>query len=189
MNWQSLIDTTKTLAKKTTPVISRVKWYWSDALAYVGKQVEQTPIFLKTEEEYNEFFASKRAILIAYDNRDAVSEDIRMMLPVWATQAWTDTAELKYIEISGNPDLVKILKITWPIEMRISYMREEYGRLSDIQAIKDWWKSRQYTRDDAVHKESSSINVWDDKYETDSPDPLLDIEKKPWTSRKKKIIH
>lgn len=77
----------------------------------MGKQIEQTPIFIKTEAEYNEFITGKRTIMVAYDSRDISSESIRIMMPIWATQAWTDAADLKYIEISSSEELVKLLKI------------------------------------------------------------------------------
>ena len=198
MDWKSLVDKTKTLAqkakplvdktkaigKKASPVVKKAKWYWSDAVAYVWKQIEQTPIFLRTEEEYNEFFAAKRSILVAYDSTHASSEDIRVMMPVWATQAWTDAAVLKYIETSENPDLVKTLKITWPLEMRIAYMGEEYARLSDIDAIKAWWKSRNYIQDESWEKPTEPKETKQDSL--DIPDPLSHVEEKPKVVPKKK---
>lgn len=168
MNWKSIVKSSKELAEKTKPflastkkvatetaeklskkaepMVKKAKGYTSDAVAYVGKQIEQTPIFIKTEAEYNEFITNKRTISIAYDSRDISSESIRLMMPIWATQAWTDAADLKYIEISSTEELVKILKIKGPLEMRVSYMEEEFGRFSTLQSIKEWWKSRDYIR-------------------------------------------
>ena len=178
-----LVDKTKVIAQKASPVVKKMKWYGSEAVAYVWKQIEQTPIFLRTEEEYNEFLIPKTSILVAYDSTHATSEDIRIMMPIWATQAWTDAAELKYIEISDNVDLAKTLKINWPIEMRVAYMGEEYGRFGDIDTIKAWWKSRNYIQDENI---DVSITEKPESVTTDMPDPLIDIEKKPKTPVKKK---
>jgi hypothetical protein len=129
MDWTALSAKAKPWLDKTKPLVDKAKTYSSHAVSFVGKQIEATPIFLTTEEAYNIHMSSKRAILIAYDNRDPQSETIRLMMPVWATQAWTDASELKYIEISGNEELARNLKIVGPLEMRISYMGDEYARL------------------------------------------------------------
>jgi hypothetical protein len=94
--------------------------------------------------------SSKRAILIAYDNRDPQNESIRLMMPVWATQAWIDASELRYIETSGNADLAHNLNIVGPLEMRISYMGDEYVRLHILSDIESWWKARCYKKDTPV---------------------------------------
>lgn len=73
--------------------------------------MEQTPIFIKTEEEYNIHASEKRSICIAYDSTSEVSETIRIMMPIWSTGAWTDTAALKYIELSSLRDVANNLKI------------------------------------------------------------------------------
>ena len=95
--------------------------------------------------------SSKRAILIAYTNQDPQSETIRLMMPIWATQAWTDAAELKYIETSGNADLARNLNIESPLEMRISYMGDAYARLHTLSDIENWWKARCYKKDTPVN--------------------------------------
>jgi hypothetical protein len=197
MDWKSLVDKTKNIASKAkplfdktkaiadkaAPIVEKAKTYGSWAVAYVGKQIEQTPIFLKTEEEYNIHVASKRSILVAYDSRDESSEAIRVMVAVWKTQAWTDAAELKFLEISGNEDLAKTLKIVGPLEMRVAYMGEEYGRFHTVEEIKSWWKTRNYIQDD----NPTSIVVENPKQESVGlADPLSEIEKKPRAPRKKK---
>ncbi len=144
-----MIQKTKELADKTAPFVQKAKSYGSSAVAYIGKQIETTPIFIKNEEEFNMHIHAKRAILIAYDGREEMSEYVRLMMPVWATQAWSDAAELKYLEISTYPDLAKTLNIVGPIEMRVIYSGEESVRHSTLQAIKDWWKTCNYLPPDS----------------------------------------
>ena len=112
MDWKSLLEKTKTITEKSKPLLEKAKVYGSSAIAFVGKQVEQTPIFIKTEEEYNIHASEKRSLCITYDSKDIVSETVRIMMPVWSTQAWTDTAVLKYIELSGSEELRSSLQIT-----------------------------------------------------------------------------
>lgn len=150
MDWKTITEKAKPWLDKTKPLFDKAKTYGSSAVSFVGKQIEATPIFLTTEEAYNIHMSSKRAILIAYDNRDPQSETIRLMMPVWATQAWTDASELKYIEISGNEELARNLNIVGPLEMRISYMGDEYARLHILSDIENWWKARCYKKDTPV---------------------------------------
>ena len=184
MNWkqiiekaQPLISKTKEIANKTTPIVNKAKTYWSNTIAFMWKQLEQTPMFLKTEEEYNIHASAKRAISIAYDSRDSVSEDIRVMSPIWSTLAWTDTAQLKFIEISTNEDLSRNIGFKWPLEMRVSYMWEEYIRCNTLEDIKNWWKTRTYKKDNP--KESTDEdNEWNDISKSiESNDPILSVEK------------
>lgn len=154
MDWNTLTEKTKPWLEKTKPLVtkaqiygSKAKSYGSDALSFVGKQIETTPIFLTSEESYNMHISTKRAILIAYDNRDPMAKSIRLMMPIWATQAWTDAAELKYIETSTNIELARNLGIVNPLEMRVSYMGDEYARLHTIDEIRAWWKARCYKKD------------------------------------------
>jgi hypothetical protein len=107
-----------------------------------------------------------------------------MMVAVWKTQAWTDAADLKFFEISANEDLAKTLKIVGPLEMRVAYMGEEYGRFHSVEEIKSWWKTRNYIQDD---NPTSTEEKLSSEPTTVLPDPLSDIEKKPKAPRKKKI--
>lgn len=108
---KTVIDTAKPILAKAKPIAEKAKDIGSNTVAFVGRQIEQTPAFLKTEEEYNIFLAAKRSIFIAYDARENVGESIRLMFPVWATQAWTDAADIKYLEISANQELASLLKV------------------------------------------------------------------------------
>ena len=150
MDWTTLTAKAKPWLDKTKPLIDRAKTYGSSAVSFVGKQIEATPIFLTTDEAYNIHMSSKRAILIAYDNQDPQSESIRLMMPIWATQAWTDASELRYIETSGNAALARNLNIVGPLEMRISYMGDEYTRLHTLDDIRNWWKARCYKKDTEI---------------------------------------
>lgn len=182
MDWKSLLEKTKTITEKSKPLIEKAKVYSSSAIAFVWKQVEQTPIFIKTEEEYNIHASEKRSICIAYDASNTISEPIRIMMPVWATQAWTDTAVLKYIEISWSKDLSSTLQISWPLEMRVSYMGEEQCRLNSLEEIKSWWKERNYTKEEGV-SDTSEITMKENEL---ALDPIEALDAKPQKTRKKK---
>jgi hypothetical protein len=112
MAWKDLIEQTRKITEKSKPIMKQAQMYGSHTLAFLGKQVEQTPIYIKTEEEYNIHSSEKRSICIAYDSSKEVAEFIHIMMPVWATKAWTDAATLKYIEVSNNPDLARNLNIS-----------------------------------------------------------------------------
>lgn len=148
MDWKNLKEKTQWLIEKSKPIVNKAKEYGSSAIAFAGKQIEQTPIFIKNEEDYNIHMSAKRAIFVAYDQKWNASEFVRMMIPVWWTQAWTDAAEIKYLETDTHKELAEILNIQWPVEMRVYYSWTEYARHNSLDEIKKWWKDRNYKKDD-----------------------------------------
>lgn len=92
------------IKQKLTPYIEKATDAGKKALVFTEKQVQTTPIFLKTETEYHEHITgNKRAITIAYDENHEIAHTIRMMMPIWATMAWADTASLKYMGQTNSP--------------------------------------------------------------------------------------
>lgn len=76
--------------------------------------------------------------------------------------------------------------------MRVNYMEEEYGRFSTIDAIKEWWKVRNYIRSE---DESLPADISEKKKEEvslsegttpEKVDPIQEVLKKPRAPRKKK---
>ena len=151
MDWKSLTSKLDPLmtkiepyTKKLDPYIDRAKDAGYKALDFTQKQLQNTPIVLKSLEEYTLLRTSKRAILIAYDESDPLSREIVLRSPVWSAQAWSDAAELRYIEISSAPDIVRTLGITTPLDMHIWYTGIETYHATDLEEIKKWWKTRCY---------------------------------------------
>lgn len=91
--------------------MKKAKVYGGKALDFTAKQVQATPLFLRTEEAFNIHASAKRSVLIAYDETDEDVKNILLLLPVWAGKAWIDNAELRYISLSEDRDLGKTLKI------------------------------------------------------------------------------
>lgn len=152
------------LTAKINPFLAKAREAGKKALDFTGKQITSTPVFLKSESEYNEHVSAKRSILIAYDGTAPIRDEILLWLPVWTTNAWTDTAELKYISIDTDNGPAQTLGITGPLEMRVSYAWQEYLRLHDIAEIKNWWKNRCY--------HAPTPSTW---AETPQTDPLHQI--------------
>ncbi len=170
MDWKILSDTTRTLTEKSKPLIEKAKTYGTSAIAFAWKQAGQTPIFIKTEEEYNILMSEKRSICIAYDGSDPISQSIHIMMPIWATQAWTDTATLKYLDTRTYSDIARNLKINWPLEMKVSYMWQTQYILNDLDSIKTWWKKRSYQKDE----NKNSIEDNSDSFPTENTDTKID---------------
>jgi hypothetical protein len=144
----------KQLSENLTPFLDQAKTYGVKALQFTQKQAQNTAIFLKTEEEYNIAQTAKRAIFIAYDDTNPLSEEILLRSPVWTTKAWMDTAEVRFLSITASPDLARTLWVTGPIEMRVSYTGKEYLRTNSLEEILKWWDNRCYHTDGDVHTES-----------------------------------
>jgi hypothetical protein len=144
----------KKISENLSPYIAQAKNYGEKALQFTQKQAQNSAIFLKTEEEYNISQVAKRAIFIAYDESNPTSKEILLRSPVWTTKAWMDTAEIRFLSISANPDLARTLWVTGPIEMRISYTGKEYLRTNSLEDILAWWDNRCYHTDGDVHTAS-----------------------------------
>jgi len=114
------------IKEKLTPYIEKAKDASQKVLIFTEKQVQSTPIFLKNEEEYNIHITAKYAIVVAYDETHEVAHVIRMMMPVWSAQAWTDMAKLRYISIKNPQNLyspfdivLHFLFVYFPSEMKL----------------------------------------------------------------------
>jgi hypothetical protein len=135
---------------KLDPFFDKAKEAGYKALDFTQKQLQNTPIVLKTIDEYTLLRTSKRFVLIAYDEKDPIAREILLRSPVWSAQAWSDAAELRFVEISSAPDIIRNLGITTSMDMRVWYAGEETFRGSDIDSIKKWWKTRCYDGKDIV---------------------------------------
>ena len=144
MDWKSLTAKLNPLTAKLNPFLEKAKDVGFKALDFTQKQLQNTPIVLKTLEEYTLLRESKRFILIAYDESDPLAREVLLRSPVWSTQAWSDAAEIRFIEISSAPDIVRNLNITTPLDMRVWYSGTETFHGSDVEALKHWWKTRCY---------------------------------------------
>ena len=97
------------LKKTLSPYIEKGKQIGEKAIGFTVKQLAGTPIFLKSEEEYNIFSSAKRSIFVAFDKENPTTKNMLLWLPIWTTKAWTDMAEIRYLALDENPDLAKTL--------------------------------------------------------------------------------
>jgi len=151
MDWKSLaakldpyIQKMDPLVKKLDPYVDKAKDAGFKALDFTQKQLQNTPLVLKNQGELDTLRTSKRAILIAYDESDELAREVLLRSPVWSTWAWSDAAELRFVEVGSTPDIVRSLSITTPLDMRVWYIGQETFHATEIEDIKKWWKTRCY---------------------------------------------
>jgi hypothetical protein len=118
MNFASLknnilpfLSKAKTYGEKAKVYGEKAKIYGEKALDFTQRQIQNTPIFLKTEEAYNIHVSAKRAVFIAYDENEKIAQEVLLRSPVWAAKAWTDNAEIRYLSITQSGDLARNLGI------------------------------------------------------------------------------
>jgi hypothetical protein len=141
---QKLQDATKPLMEKAAPLLDKAKDAWYKALDFTQKQLQNTPLILKTRDEYIEVLTKKRCILISYDETDESSREILLRTPIWATKAFSDVAELRIAEVSRASELMREINVTTPIDMRVWYIGERTFHSTDIGEILKWWETRCY---------------------------------------------
>ncbi len=144
MDWKSLTAKLDPLTAKLNPFLDKAKDVGFKALDFTQKQLQNTPIVLKTLAEYTILRESKRFILIAYDESDPLAREVLLRSPVWSTQAWSDAAEIRFVEVASAPDIVRNLGITTPLDMRVWYSGAETFHGTDVESMKNWWKTRCY---------------------------------------------
>lgn len=155
MDFKKMASNLKT---RITPLVDKAATYWKKysekALDFTAKQASATPLFLRTEEEFNIHASAKRSILIAYDETDDEVKNLLLLLPLWGWKAWMDKAELRYISLRENADLAKTIKIKWPIEMRIGYDGNDCFKTNKLSEIKEWWTNRYYVKPEIEKKKA-----------------------------------
>ncbi len=151
MDWKSLtskldpfIAKMDPYMKKLDPLVDKAKEMGVKTLDFTQRQMQSTPLVLKTQAELDALRSAKRLIVITYDQADVSSREVLLRAPVWATKAWSDAAELRFVEKSASPDIVSSLGVTTPVDMRVWYTGEETFRGSEVPAILGWWKTRCY---------------------------------------------
>jgi hypothetical protein len=153
MNWQEL-------KQKITPYIDTAKVYTGKAVDFTHKQVQGTPIFLRTLSEFESTLVdSKRLILIGYDEKDPIRDTVLLMGPVWTTQAWSDNAQVRFFSLEQSPDLVSHFQMHTPIDFRVFFTARETYHATDLDHVKSWWKDRCYITEGSEGEEVPSNNA------------------------------
>jgi hypothetical protein len=156
-------DATAPLAEKAAPFLEKAKVAGYKAMDFTQKQLQNTPIVMKTVDEYKDFLTKKRIILIAYDEKSLESREILLRTPLWSTQAWSDAAEIRFVETSKESELTTHLAIQTAVDMKVWYIWEETFHGSDVASIMKWWEKRCY---DGKYEDTPK----DEKKETTAPD-------------------
>ena len=121
MNWQNITDKLNPYITKMDPYLKSAKEYGYKAAEFAEEQIQTTPLFIRSQADYDSLITEKRVVIIAYDETDPVAQEIRLLSAVWLTRAFMDTASLRYISLTESRDLVTNLGLTSPIDMRVRF--------------------------------------------------------------------
>ncbi len=164
MDWKSLTSKLDPLfakmdpyMKTLDPLVDKAKEMGVKTLDFTQRQMQSTSIVLKTQAELDALRSSKRLIVIVYDQSDALSREVLLRAPVWATKAWSDAAELRWVEKSASPDIVSSLGVTTAVDMRVWYIGTETFHATEVLSILEWWKNRCYDRNESITDSSQVI--------------------------------
>lgn len=121
MDWKNLTSKITPYIAKMDPYLKTAREYGQKAAEFAEDQIQTTPLFIKSQAEYDALIHEKRVIIIAYDDADPVSQEIRLLSPVWLTRAFMDTARLRYISTAESSDLIHNIGLNSPLDMRVRY--------------------------------------------------------------------
>ncbi len=149
MDWNKITNT-------LNPYLTKAKEFGKKAAEFTENQIQTTPIFIKTQAEYDALINEKRVILISYDETHAVANDIRLFSTMWITRAFVDNAKIKFISLTQSRDLVSNLWLVDSIDMRVFFEWNQIHQITEINKIKDWWKNPIYKMEESsVQSEST----------------------------------
>ncbi|MBX9809747.1 hypothetical protein K2X92_05145 [Candidatus Gracilibacteria bacterium] len=156
MDWNKFTE-------KMTPYMNKAKEFGKKAAEFAEDQIQMTPIFIKTQADYDNLITEKRIIIVAYDEANLVSSEVRLLSSVWITRAFMDNAKIKFVSFTESLEFARNLGLTAPLDMRVYFEGNEVYHFSTIEDIKKWWKS-------PVYKVDAKEPVVQTSQE--SPDPL-----------------
>lgn len=154
MDWKKITDT-------VSPYLEKAKVLWEKAVVFTENQIQMTPLFIKTQSEYEDLLTEKRVVLIAYDATSDIAKEIRLLSSVWLAKAFMDVSKLRYIDLTDSAEFARNIGFVWPLDMRVRFQWQETFHTTDLNEIKKWWQSPQY-------KKSNSVDI----EEPASTDPL-----------------
>lgn len=134
----------KKITETSKNVFEKTKTFGEKALQMAGDGIAKTPLFVRSEDEFNSYLEAKRTIFLAFDEKNEIAKELFLLLPVWQTNAFIDTTTFRYLNLEQSEILLNEKKFTLPIEMRIYFRWNETKRLNDFEEIKNWWKNREY---------------------------------------------
>ncbi len=143
MDWNKITDT-------LNPYLNKAKEYWQKVVKFTENQIQTTPLFIKNQADYDELLIEKRVIIIAYEDREDIAKEIRLLSSVWLTKAFMDAAKLRFISISDSGDFARNSGFIWPLDMRVRFEWQETLHITDLSLIKEWWQSPHYKKWDSA---------------------------------------
>lgn len=180
-------------SKITNNIVNTSK-KWKDSILQAGKktlqftwgQLSSTSLFIDHEDAYNQMLEQKRVVFVAFDEDHDVMNEIILLMPVWASKAFTDISTVKYLNRETSGAVISAKGYQMPVEMRVYFQWQEVHRFNDMKAINEWWKHRDYGENlqnsPSEATNPTQIEWWDATTdvpsETSPPnsDPLLTIK-------------
>lgn len=101
----------KKITEKMNPYVNKAKEYGQKAAKFAEEQIQTTPLFIKTQEEYDALIVEKRVIIIGYTDTQDIAKEIRLLSTVWLTRAFMDTAKLRFILLDDTVDFARNIGI------------------------------------------------------------------------------
>lgn len=131
---QKFSEVTKTATEKA-------KEFGEKALDFTSENLAKTPLYIQSGDEYAKILEEKRSVVIAYDEENPLAKEILLMLPVWQTYAFIDSATFRYMNTEKSERLIDEHGYSLPLEMRIFFQGNETARYTEWEEIKKWWSN------------------------------------------------
>lgn len=201
MDFSSLRQKFGEFAKTAT---EKAKEIGDKALEFAGDNIAKTPLYIESSDEYDDVIALKKGVILAYDDRTEMKDEILKNLPIWQTKSFIESSTFRYLTASSSDILIREKAYSLPIEMRVFSEKKEILKLTNLEEIKDFWNLEfrdyhdeanlkkaleEYRKSKAENKDTKT----DTKPEEENVDPLgenteLKKEKNSETEKVKETI-
>lgn len=123
----------------TKTATEKAKELGDKALEFAGDNIVKTGLYLHSPDEYAKTLENKKAVIIAYDDRNPIESEIVKLLALWQTKSLIESSSLRYLTHATSDVLILEKKYALPLEMRVFFEGNEIYKTNSFEDVKNFW--------------------------------------------------
>lgn len=123
----------------TKTATEKAKELGDKALEFAGDNIVKTGLYLHSPDEYAKTLENKKAVIIAYDDRNPIESEIVKLLAVWQTKSLIESSSLRYLTHATSDVLILEKNYALPLEMRVFFEGNEIYKTNSLEDVKNFW--------------------------------------------------
>lgn len=123
----------------TKTATEKAKELGDKALEFAGDNIVKTGLYLHSPDEYAKTLENKKAVIIAYDDRNPIESEIVKLLAIWQTKSLIESSSLRYLTHATSDVLILEKNYALPLEMRVFFEGNEIYKTNSLEDVKNFW--------------------------------------------------